>query len=112
VVPSGSLKLVPTTRLYDRSNVVLPSHLLEQRIARPSVRIHPRLAETLKLKTGDQGTLTLNQNSYSVEIVIDQEMADNAGLVPRSVGIPISHPLAAILEKRTPETQENNEDGS
>jgi hypothetical protein len=47
-----------------------------------------------------------------VEIVIDQEMADNAGLVPRSVGIPISHPLAAILEKRTPETQENNEDGS
>jgi NADH-quinone oxidoreductase subunit G len=111
-VPSGSVKLVPTTRLYDRSNVVLPSHLLEQRIARPSVRMHPKLAEMYEVTTGDQAMLTMNHNTYSVEIKVDQELPDDACLVPRSVGIPISHPLVASIEKRSPESHENEEDGS
>jgi NADH-quinone oxidoreductase subunit G len=111
-VPSGSLKLVPTTRLYDRSRLVLPSHLLEKRIAGPSIRLHPKLAETFGFSNGDTGELALEKDTYSVEIEIDPKMPGDVGLVPRSVGIPISQPVAAKIEKRTPKMQKNNEEGS
>jgi NADH-quinone oxidoreductase subunit G len=96
-VPEGGVLAVPVTRLYDRGQTVLPSHLLRQRIPQPYIVLHPDEAARLKLDGSDTAELSLNGTFTFVTLQLDENLPAGIVLVPRSLGIPISGPTAATL---------------
>ncbi len=96
-IQEESLLAVPVTRLYDRGQTVMTSEILHQRIPQPYVALHPEEAKRLKLSSGDTAELSLNGTSTFVTLHLEETLPRGVVLVPRSMGIPISHPEPAVL---------------
>ena len=86
------LVVFPVTRLYDRGVTVTTSLLLEPRLAKADLRIHPLTAKHLMLADEMQVMLPVDGVAYSVRIVLDEAVPEGIGLIPRSVGVPIHEP--------------------
>lgn len=100
VVTEGLLA-VPTTRLYDRGETVMPSRLLALRIPAPYVVLHPEEAVRLRLRAGGGGfgpaILEVFGNEYLTEVRVDDALPHGLVLVPRSLGLPVDEPLPVKL---------------
>ncbi|MDR3576621.1 MAG: NADH-quinone oxidoreductase subunit NuoG [Anaerolineaceae bacterium] len=100
VKPSaGELIVVPVTRLFDRGQTMLSSALIQKRLARPELWLHPQTAGSLGLADLVQVDFTLNGSSTAVNIHLDANLPTGVGLVARSVGLPISGPSLVRFQK-------------
>lgn len=100
-LPAGALLAVPVTRLYDRGITVYASSLLHNRIPDPYVVIHPREAERQNLKEGGRVGFTLNGQNVSAMLRLDENVPAGVVLIPRSLGLPISAPMAVQIKNLT-----------
>lgn len=91
----GQLLAVPVTRLYDRGQTVIHSHLLDLRIPQTHAVFNPLDAGRLGIKAGDQITIKLPAGSATVEAILDEGVPVGVLLAPRGFGIPIDGPVVA-----------------
>jgi predicted molibdopterin-dependent oxidoreductase YjgC len=88
-LPSGALPVVPITRLYDRSNVMLPADLLQKRLVDPELSIHPETAAQYGFSGGETIRVSVNGVSGEVIIKLDTDLPLAVALLPRSTGLPL-----------------------
>ena len=96
--PEDGLLVVPITRLYDRGQTLLPTSLLHERMEKPVIYIHPKLAARTGLEDKQSFQLVLNGISTLVQVVFDENAPEATALLPRSVGVPIQGPALAQKE--------------
>jgi NADH-quinone oxidoreductase subunit G len=89
---------VPVTKLYDRARTVASAGLLEQRIGKPFVAIHPNAAESFGVKEGERAMVSLDGTSEEVIVKIDESISTGVALIPRSMGLPILEPTPIRLK--------------
>jgi NADH-quinone oxidoreductase subunit G len=97
--PEGKLLAVPITILYDRGETISRSMLLQQHLPKAYIAINPEDARHLKLVEGGQVEFTLDAHKISAELRIDESVPAGAGLIPRSLGIPLHSPTAIDVKK-------------
>lgn len=97
-VPEGGLLVVPITRLYDRGQTLLPTSLLHERMEKPAIYVHPKLAAKAGLEDKQSFQLVLNGISTLVQVIFDEDAPEGAALLPRGVGVPIQGPALAQKE--------------
>jgi NADH-quinone oxidoreductase subunit G len=98
----GDLLLIPISRLYDRGATVLPSELLNLRLAQPKLAIHPEDAERLGLTGTSQAELSWDGRTGTVDLSIEENVPRGAGLVPRSTGLPLNRPTEVRVRPARP----------
>jgi NADH-quinone oxidoreductase subunit G len=89
-LPAGALAVVPVTRLYDRSNVMLPAELLHARLAEPVLSMHPDTAVQYGFVDAETVQISLNGMTGQVKIHLDETLPLAVALLPRSTGLPIN----------------------
>lgn len=94
---------VPVTRLYDRGDTMMPSHLLHERIGEPFVVLNPVTAERLKIEASTQVLINLSDLLSPARLEVDTDIPEGILLVPRSMGIPIHGPTSVVLSAAIPE---------
>jgi len=94
----NKLLAVPVTKLYDRGTTVAPAELLNQRIGAAFVGLHSMAAEKLGVTAGERVRLSLDGVSSEAVVKIDDSISAGVALVPRSMGLPISGPMAAEVK--------------
>ena len=99
----GELLVAPVTRLLDQGQSMLSSALIQNRLAGPELWLHPETAGRLGLAELAQVDFTLNGSSTSVNIHLDASLPPGIGLIPRSVGLPISAPALVRFQKAVEE---------
>lgn len=99
----GELVVVPVTRLFDRSQTMLSSVMMQKRLAQPQFWLHPETAGRFGLAELAQVDFSLNGSSTSVNIHLDASLPTGIGLVPRSVGLPINAPALVRFQKAVEE---------
>lgn len=99
VAPDGALMLYPVTRLYDRGATLLPSVMLHKRTAAPVLRLHPATAAQFGLVEGVETSMTLDGASVPVGVLLDASLPEGAALIPRSVGVPLTGPVAIKIQQ-------------
>lgn len=92
----GGFIAVPVTRLYDRGELIYKSTMLHQRIPEPYVAMNENDAEKAGVSDGDNVTIQLN-GEYQVVVRTSKDVPAGFVLVPRSMGIPITHPTTLSL---------------
>jgi NADH-quinone oxidoreductase subunit G len=85
---ADTLRIVPITRLYDRSNVMLPTTLLHQRMETAELKLHPETAAAYGLRAGDRVEIELGKQSARVGVAVDEDLPQGVALMPRDVGLP------------------------
>jgi anaerobic selenocysteine-containing dehydrogenase len=98
-VKPGEIWVVPVTRLYDRGTTMVSTPLLAARMARPEVWMHPVTAGGLGLAHNEMATLGLENCPSEVQVKVDETLPEGIALLPRSVGVPVSAPVAAKIER-------------
>jgi NADH-quinone oxidoreductase subunit G len=88
-LPAGALVVVPITRLYDRSNVMLPAELLHSRLADPALSMHPDTAAQYGFTANTMVQVSLNGVTGEVKIRLDADLPLAVALLPRSTGLPL-----------------------
>ena len=88
------LVAVPVTRLYDRGMIMARSTTLRSRLSTPSVIFHPNDAHKLMVAKGMSVRLRWNGSNAETVVDCDGTMPEGFVLVPRSLGISISEPVA------------------
>ncbi len=101
----GELLLVPVTRLYDHGATLLPSQMLSLRMATPQIWLHPQTASDLTLDDAGRIEIRLKEETFTAGLRLDESLPPDVGLVPRSVGIPLTAPQAARLVQTAPVTE-------
>lgn len=104
VVPAGSVRLAPVTKLYDHSQVVGYSTLLRQRLADPAIQLHPHLAQTLGLEEG-AAQLKMDGIEMQVQVKLNLTLPEDTAIVARRAGIPVFQPQAVTLKAVTMEQE-------
>ncbi|RME06871.1 MAG: NADH dehydrogenase (quinone) subunit G [Anaerolineae bacterium] len=102
-LPEAEIIAVPVTTLYDHGRMVAASPVLQPRLRKPFIRLHP--ADAQKLKTTDGMTVGLAVDGGPVAPVLvieDPAVPQGFALVARSMGVPIHQP--ATFEIRIAET--------
>ncbi len=99
----GELVVVPVTRLFDRGQTMLSSALIQDRLAKAELWLHPQTAGSLGLADLAQVDFTLNGLTTPVNIHLDANLPTGVGLLPRSVGLPISGPSLVRFQKAVEE---------
>lgn len=99
LAPAGMLPVLPVTRLYDRGTLLLPSELLHQRMASPVLWMHPATAAAFDLGGLEQVTIVLSGHTTTLPLVLDDGLPVGVSLAARSVGLPVTQPMAAGLPK-------------
>ncbi len=94
----GEVVIVPTTRLFDLGEMIGKTPLLAQRIVGPTLWLNPKLAENHGLSNKVSAMLSFNGHDYSVKVVVDPNVPENVGLVPRSAGIPIQSSMSMKIK--------------
>jgi NADH-quinone oxidoreductase subunit G len=98
VVKPGQLLVVPVTRLYDRGSLTAPSKLLGQRMAQPVLEMHPATAKSFGLAEGQVVMFEYVKRHMVVGVHLDESLPEDVALLPRSVNVPISQPMAVELK--------------
>jgi NADH-quinone oxidoreductase subunit G len=112
VVENKELAVYPIYKLYDRGITVTTSPLLASRLDDAVLRINPETAKKLMLADRMQIIIPVNGSAYPVQIALDEAVPVGAGLIPRSVGIPVYEPVvfkvtAPILDHSSREKPHN-----
>ncbi|MGE5221091.1 MAG: NADH-quinone oxidoreductase subunit NuoG [Omnitrophica WOR_2 bacterium] len=89
---------VPVTRLYDRAQTVLPSHMLRARIPAQYVAIHPDDAGRLGVSDGEIIQVEINGIHYPAAAHLDELVPAGILLIPRSMGFPVSGPVVVGVQ--------------
>ncbi|MFN8386820.1 MAG: NADH-quinone oxidoreductase subunit NuoG [Anaerolineales bacterium] len=92
------LLAVPVNKLYHRGTTVMPAELLHERIGEASVSLHPDAAEKLGVRAGQTVNVSFNGTSGQAVVRLDNSIAEDIALVPRSMGIAIHEPVAAKVK--------------
>jgi NADH-quinone oxidoreductase subunit G len=95
-VPSPKEKellAVPVNKLYHRGTTVMPAELLHERIGKASVSLHPDAASRLGVRAGQTVNVSFNGTSGQAVVKLDDSIAEEIALVPRSMGIAIREPV-------------------
>ncbi len=95
----GAVWLVPFTRLYDEGITVATSPLLRPRSTHTEVWFSPATASNLGLANNDRVGLTLESGVVAVQAKVVDTLPEGVGLVPRSVGIPLTAPQAVKIQR-------------
>jgi NADH-quinone oxidoreductase subunit G len=93
--------IVPTTKLYDRSNAFAPSVLVHGRIAAPHALLNPEDAKKLSVADGDMIEISFGKSSLVVRAVVTEELSAGAVVLPRKLSeeaSPLSPTSAAIAK--------------
>ncbi len=101
----GAVWLVPVVRLYDRGTTLTPSSLLEGRLVRPFIALHPETAAQLGLAEGDLAGFETAGATLSAPVTLDETLPRGAGIVPRSCGLPLTFPRGVKLVRLTEEVK-------
>ncbi|HEX9017694.1 MAG TPA: molybdopterin-dependent oxidoreductase, partial [Anaerolineaceae bacterium] len=99
----GEIWVAPTTCLYDRGTTMVSNPLLGAHMAGPEIWLSPATAAALQVAQNDMVSLSLDGNAVSVQVKIVETLTDAVGLVPRSVGVPLSA-LQVVKIQRTAES--------
>ena len=94
----GAVVVVPTTRLFDQGEMIGKATLLAQRIVEPTLWLNPKLAEIQGVSNNGFAQMSFNGHDYSVKVVVDPNVPENVGLVPRSTGIPLRSSMSVIIK--------------
>jgi NADH-quinone oxidoreductase subunit G len=95
------LMIVPTTRLYDRSNAFVPSVLVHGRIPAPYALLNPADARKLDVADGDMIEINFGKSSVVVRAVVTEDTSAGAVVLPRKLSeeaTPMSPTAAAIAK--------------
>jgi NADH-quinone oxidoreductase subunit G len=87
------LLAVPINKLYDRGTTIMVSNLLHERIGTAHVGLHPNAAKKLGVNEGQRVDISFNGVSGEAVVKLDESIADDVALVPRSMGIAIREPV-------------------
>ncbi len=79
----GEMLIVPSTRLYNRSNMFKPSELVHPRVAPPHVLINPADADTLDVMDGGHVEVRYGENSVTVRARLDESIPAGSVVLPR-----------------------------
>lgn len=112
VVENNELALYPIFKMYDRGITVTTSPLLASRLEDPILQINPQTAKKMMLAEKMQIMVLVNGEAYPVQISLDDAVPVGAGIIPRSVGVPVIEPVlfkvtAAILDHSSREKSHN-----
>ncbi|MGH2628622.1 MAG: NADH-quinone oxidoreductase subunit NuoG [Anaerolineales bacterium] len=88
----AGLWLVPVHRLYDRAITLMPSRVLETRLAQPEVLIHPEDAKRIGLAGEGEVELTADGRRARARARVSDAAPPGAVLAPLSVGLPYTRP--------------------
>ena len=94
-IPSGSLRAVPVTKLYDRGITVLSSQTLTPRILDAYVVVRPG---EIDAPQDAQVHLLLGGQEVAAKLRFDESVPQGVVLVPRSMGLPIGSPQAVTVK--------------
>jgi NADH-quinone oxidoreductase subunit G len=97
----AGLLLVPVARLLDRGATLLPSTLLQARLAPREILLHPQDAGRLAILAGRPVQIELDGQRYTAEARLEAGVPPGVALVPRSVGLPIDVPARAGVSPMT-----------
>lgn len=100
-----ALYLVPVVRLYDQGQTLVPSHLLQQRMARAALYLAPATAAQLGVQTGERVEVSAGEWAETLTVYVDANVPVKAGLVPRSTGVPLRQPLWVRAQRAVLEPQ-------
>ncbi|MCC6300932.1 MAG: NADH-quinone oxidoreductase subunit NuoG [Anaerolineales bacterium] len=92
------LLAVPVNKLYHRGTTVMSAELLHQRIGEASVSLHPDAAARLGVQAGQTVNVSFNGTSGTAVVKLDDSIAEDIALVPRSMGIAIREPVAVKVK--------------
>jgi predicted molibdopterin-dependent oxidoreductase YjgC len=95
----GDLLAVPVTRLYDHGVMTETSPLLELRLVKPGLYIHPQEAGQRGFENGEMVDFNVSGVKFTAALCFDPQVPASVLLVPRSAGLPISCPMAISLNK-------------
>lgn len=104
VVPqaeSGTVLGVPITRLYDRGKMIVSADVLSRRLASPCILIHPETAAGWGVTAGQLLSVSIQNTTVKVEVILDDSIPAGIALLPRSTGIPATEirPLQPIQSR-------------
>jgi NADH-quinone oxidoreductase subunit G len=95
------LMLVPSTRLYDRSNAFAPSVLVHGRVPAPYALLNPADAAKLGIGEDEMIEISFGKSSVVVRAVVTNDVSAGAVVLPRKLSeeaSPIS-PTSAVIAK-------------
>jgi NADH-quinone oxidoreductase subunit G len=93
------LLAVPVNKLYDRGVTAAgPAQLLDGRIGEATVTLHPSAAKNLGVMEGARVKISFEGVSAEVVVKLDDTISAGVALVPRSMGIAIHEPVAAVVQ--------------
>jgi NADH-quinone oxidoreductase subunit G len=97
----GGLLLVPVTRLLDRGATLQPSTLLEARMARREIVLHPEEAGRRSIVPGRPVQIEVGGQRFAATARLETGVPPGVALVPRSVGLPFDEPVRAEVSPTT-----------
>jgi len=93
----GTLLLVPIHRLFDAGSLLTPSALLHGRIGAPHIILHPKTAQETGVTAGEKVLIEWEDRQAETLVKVEEHVPVGVGLVPRSMGIPLSKAARARL---------------
>lgn len=102
-VAENTLVAIPVTKLFDQGTMVLPAANLRGRIDQTTVSVGKAVATKYALVGGEEVKIKLNGTENSAKVAIDDSLAADVVLVPRSYGFAISQPCAVELLVKQPD---------
>jgi NADH-quinone oxidoreductase subunit G len=93
----GTLLLVPIHRLFDAGSLLTPSALLHGRIGAPHIILHPKTAQEAGVTAGEKVLIEWEDRQAEALVKVEEHVPVGVGLVPRSMGIPLSKAARARL---------------
>jgi NADH-quinone oxidoreductase subunit G len=96
--PVDGLLVVPVTRLYDRSSLLVHSDLLKDRLAKPVLSMHPETGSHYNLTNGQAVQFEIDGQMYQVVVWLDETLPLNKAILPRSVGVPLAGPVVIDIQ--------------
>ena len=106
---SGEIVIIPTTRLYNRSRMLMPSVIIRPRIALPFVMLNPADAQALSIDDGDYAEVTFEGGSVRVRAVVSDDVSAGAAILPRKLtekATPLVPTVGTVTKVTEPATVE------
>jgi NADH-quinone oxidoreductase subunit G len=95
---NNELLAVPVTKLYDRGTTVAPAELLDQRVGELNILLNPGIAKNMGVEAGQTVNVSFNGVSGEASVKLDETVPEGVALIPRSMGLAISEPVAVKVK--------------
>ena len=93
------LLMVPVTKLYDRGSTLIPSKLLEKRVALRQMTLHPDEIERLGLEQAKEAEISWDGRVERLKFKPSTDVPLGSALVPRSVGLALLEPTPVMVRR-------------